>query len=48
MLKFLEENIGTILQDVSKEKDFLKNRTLFAQELGTAINKRAPIKLKSL
>ena len=48
MLKLLEENIGNTLLDVGIEKDFLKNRTPFAQELGPAINKWAPIKLKSL
>lgn len=41
MLKLLEENIGNTLQDIGIEKDFLKNRTPFAQKLRPAINKWA-------
>lgn len=45
MLKFLNENIGNILQDIGVRKKFL-NRILTEQELTSGMNKRAYMKIK--
>jgi hypothetical protein len=46
MLKLLEENIGSFLQDRGAGKNF-QNRALFVQELRPNIDNRERIKLKS-